>query len=40
MSNRSNYYRLKNGKLEVGGLPLNYIFVEEKKKYGLSVKVH
>jgi len=29
---RKNYPRLRNGKLEGGGLPRHHIFVEEKKQ--------
>ncbi len=29
---RKNYPRLRNGKLEGGGLPRNHIFIEEKKE--------
>ena len=32
MTNRNNYPRLRNGKLEGGGLPSNHIFLEEKKQ--------
>ena len=32
MTNRKNYPRLRNGKLEGGALPRNHIFIEEKKE--------
>ena len=32
MTNRKNYPRLRNGKLEGGALPSNHIFIEEKKE--------
>ena len=32
MSNRNNYPRLRNGKLEGGALPRNCIFIEEEKQ--------
>ena len=32
MTNRNNYPRLRNGKLEGGGLPSTHIFDEDKKQ--------
>ena len=32
MTNKSRYPKLRNGKLEGGGLPTNHIFLEEKKQ--------
>ena len=32
MTSRNKYPRLRNGKLEGGGLPRHHIFVEEKKE--------
>ena len=32
MTNKNRYPRLRNGKLEGGSLPSNYIFLEEKKE--------
>ena len=32
MTNKKNYPRIRNGKLEGGSLPSNHIFIEEKKE--------
>ena len=40
MTNRKNYPRLRNGKLEGGGLPSNHIFIEEKKEVWVLCESH
>ena len=39
MTNKNGYPRMRNEKLEGGSLPCDHIFLEEKNKYGFSVKV-